>query len=50
LFCFDSASGYCVSYRPAAEGSPCGDGQVIISGLKNNSILKISLKLMTGLS
>lgn len=28
LFCFDSASGYCVSYRPAAEGSPCGDGQV----------------------
>ena len=28
LFCFDSSSGYCVSYRPAAEGSPCGDGQV----------------------
>lgn len=28
LFCFDSASGYCVSYRPAAEGSSCGDGQV----------------------
>lgn len=28
LFCFDSASGYCVSYRPAAEGSACGDGQV----------------------
>jgi hypothetical protein len=28
LFCFDAASGYCVSYRPAAEGSRCGDGQV----------------------
>uniref|UniRef100_A0A182TC65 Peptidase M12B domain-containing protein n=1 Tax=Anopheles maculatus TaxID=74869 RepID=A0A182TC65_9DIPT len=27
LFCFDSASGYCVAYRPAAEGSSCGDGQ-----------------------
>ncbi|CAM1319197.1 Uncharacterised protein g7134 [Pycnogonum litorale] len=27
LFCFDSSSGYCVSYRPAAEGSPCGNGQ-----------------------
>lgn len=30
LFCFDSASGYCVAYRPAAEGSACGDGLVII--------------------
>ena len=30
LFCFDSASGYCVSYRPAAEGSPCGEGQVSV--------------------
>lgn len=29
LFCFDASSGYCVSYRPAAEGSVCGDGQVI---------------------
>ncbi|UYV62793.1 hypothetical protein LAZ67_2001965 [Cordylochernes scorpioides] len=28
LFCYDTASGYCVSYRPAAEGSNCGDGQV----------------------
>lgn len=28
LFCFDAASGYCVAYRPAAEGSPCGDGSV----------------------
>ena len=28
LFCFDAKSGYCVSYRPAAEGSPCGDGKV----------------------
>ncbi|XP_054169137.1 A disintegrin and metalloproteinase with thrombospondin motifs 1-like [Oppia nitens] len=32
LFCFDSASGYCVSYRPAAEGSPCGDGQTCRNG------------------
>ncbi|XP_067140080.1 A disintegrin and metalloproteinase with thrombospondin motifs like [Centruroides vittatus] len=32
LFCFDSASGYCVSYRPAAEGSSCGDGQVCRNG------------------
>lgn len=32
LFCFDTASGYCVSYRPAAEGSPCGDGQVCKNG------------------
>uniref|UniRef100_A0A6G1SQ26 A disintegrin and metalloproteinase with thrombospondin motifs 8 n=1 Tax=Aceria tosichella TaxID=561515 RepID=A0A6G1SQ26_9ACAR len=32
LFCFDSASGYCVSYRPAAEGSPCGDGHVCRNG------------------
>lgn len=29
LFCFDSASGYCVAYRPAAEGSACGDGLVL---------------------
>ena len=28
LFCFDAGSGYCVSYRPAAEGSRCGDSQV----------------------
>ncbi|CAL1264445.1 unnamed protein product [Larinioides sclopetarius] len=32
LFCFDTASGYCVSYRPAAEGSVCGDGQVCKNG------------------
>ncbi|XP_037296718.1 A disintegrin and metalloproteinase with thrombospondin motifs 16 isoform X3 [Manduca sexta] len=32
LFCFDSASGYCVAYRPAAEGSTCGDGQYCING------------------
>ncbi|XP_073987285.1 sol narae metalloprotease isoform X3 [Rhodnius prolixus] len=32
LFCFDSGSGYCVAYRPAAEGSPCGDGQMCNSG------------------
>ncbi|XP_017482058.1 PREDICTED: A disintegrin and metalloproteinase with thrombospondin motifs 1-like [Rhagoletis zephyria] len=32
LFCFDSASGYCVSYRPAAEGSACGDGQICRNG------------------
>ena len=29
LFCFDAGSGYCVSYRPAAEGSRCGDSQVL---------------------
>lgn len=28
LFCFDAASGYCVAYRPAADGSPCGDNAV----------------------
>lgn len=32
LFCFDSASGYCVAYRPAAEGSTCGDGQHCLDG------------------
>nr|XP_037873779.1 A disintegrin and metalloproteinase with thrombospondin motifs like isoform X1 [Bombyx mori]XP_037873780.1 A disintegrin and metalloproteinase with thrombospondin motifs like isoform X1 [Bombyx mori] len=32
LFCFDAGSGYCVAYRPAAEGSPCGDGQYCING------------------
>lgn len=32
LFCYDSSSGYCVSYRPAAEGSPCGDGQTCKNG------------------
>ncbi|CAG7723637.1 unnamed protein product [Allacma fusca] len=33
LFCFDATSGYCVAYRPAAEGSPCGDGhQHCVSG------------------
>ncbi|XP_052123591.1 A disintegrin and metalloproteinase with thrombospondin motifs 8, partial [Frankliniella occidentalis] len=32
LFCFDSGSGYCVAYRPAAEGSPCGDGQYCMNG------------------
>lgn len=31
LFCFDAQSGYCVAYRPAAEGSPCGDGSVSFS-------------------
>ncbi|KZS15165.1 putative A disintegrin and metalloproteinase with thrombospondin motifs 3 [Daphnia magna] len=32
LFCFDASSGYCVSYRPAAEGSACGDGQICNNG------------------
>ncbi|XP_053688934.1 venom metalloproteinase 3 isoform X2 [Sabethes cyaneus] len=32
LFCFDSASGYCVAYRPAAEGSNCGEGQHCLDG------------------
>jgi len=32
LFCFDAGSGYCVSYRPAAEGSRCGENQMCING------------------
>jgi hypothetical protein len=32
LFCFDANSGYCVAYRPAAEGSTCGDGQHCLDG------------------
>ncbi|KAG8181839.1 hypothetical protein JTE90_003986 [Oedothorax gibbosus] len=32
LFCYDNDSGYCVSFRPAAEGSSCGDGQVCKNG------------------
>lgn len=28
LFCFDAQTGYCVAYRPAAEGSTCGSGLV----------------------
>lgn len=28
LFCFDAQTGYCVAYRPAAEGSSCGNGLV----------------------
>ncbi|CAG5099733.1 Similar to Adamts16: A disintegrin and metalloproteinase with thrombospondin motifs 16 (Mus musculus) [Cotesia congregata] len=32
LFCFDALSGYCVAYRPAAEGSSCGDGQHCLNG------------------
>lgn len=32
LFCFDAGSGYCVAYRPAAEGSSCGDGQFCAGG------------------
>ncbi|XP_069939736.1 A disintegrin and metalloproteinase with thrombospondin motifs like isoform X1 [Cherax quadricarinatus] len=32
LFCFDSSSGYCVSYRPAAEGSDCGSGKICSNG------------------
>lgn len=37
LFCFDAASGYCVAYRPAAEGSTCGDGSVCLLWLKEHS-------------
>ncbi|XP_055953661.1 A disintegrin and metalloproteinase with thrombospondin motifs like [Argiope bruennichi] len=32
LFCYDNDSGYCVSFRPAAEGSSCGDGQICKNG------------------
>lgn len=38
LFCFDAASGYCVAYRPAAEGSPCGDGSVSQTNLEGKNI------------
>ena len=41
LFCFDAGSGYCVSYRPAAEGSRCGDGAVRKS---SDFILLISIE------
>lgn len=40
LFCFDAASGYCVAYRPAAEGSSCGDGSVNIGFVNNRSLVK----------
>ncbi|XP_037914154.1 A disintegrin and metalloproteinase with thrombospondin motifs 1 isoform X3 [Hermetia illucens] len=32
LFCFDSLTGYCVAYRPAAEGSSCGNGLHCLDG------------------
>ena len=32
LYCFEPSSGYCVSYRPAAEGSACGRGLHCIDG------------------
>ena len=32
LYCFEPSSGYCVSYRPAAEGSACGRGLHCING------------------
>jgi len=32
LFCFDAGSGYCVSYRPAAEGSRCGENHMCLNG------------------
>lgn len=31
LFCFDAQTGYCVAYRPAAEGSSCGKGLVSLN-------------------
>ena len=51
LFCFDAGSGYCVSYRPAAEGSRCGDNQVktpVYSGnhLKSPFVVATILKLL----
>merc|ERR1719341_1278664 len=33
LFCYDSSSGFCVSYRPAAEGSECGSNMICLNGL-----------------
>ncbi|XP_017045283.1 uncharacterized protein LOC108090892 isoform X1 [Drosophila ficusphila] len=32
LFCFDAQTGYCVAYRPAAEGSACGNGFHCLDG------------------
>ncbi|XP_036333481.1 A disintegrin and metalloproteinase with thrombospondin motifs 8 isoform X4 [Rhagoletis pomonella] len=32
LFCFDAQTGYCVAYRPAAEGSTCGTGLQCLDG------------------
>lgn len=32
LFCYDTSSGFCVSFRPAAEGSICGHGQICRDG------------------
>ncbi|XP_067628076.1 A disintegrin and metalloproteinase with thrombospondin motifs like isoform X3 [Eurosta solidaginis] len=32
LFCFDAQTGYCVAYRPAAEGSTCGNGMQCLDG------------------
>ncbi|XP_034653659.1 uncharacterized protein LOC117891932 isoform X2 [Drosophila subobscura] len=32
LFCFDAQTGYCVAYRPAAEGSACGNGYHCLDG------------------
>ncbi|KAL9920559.1 sol narae metalloprotease isoform 2-T4 [Glossina fuscipes fuscipes] len=32
LFCFDAQTGYCVAYRPAAEGSSCGNGLHCLDG------------------
>lgn len=46
LFCFDSASGYCVSYRPAAEGSPCGEGQVSVKLSLFDCTNKLNLLLL----
>ena len=41
LFCFDAGSGYCVSYRPAAEGSRCGDNHVCYNQSCNEESSKI---------
>ncbi|XP_059224875.1 A disintegrin and metalloproteinase with thrombospondin motifs like [Stomoxys calcitrans] len=32
LFCFDAQTGYCVAYRPAAEGSTCGNNLHCLDG------------------
>ncbi|XP_058983529.1 A disintegrin and metalloproteinase with thrombospondin motifs like isoform X1 [Musca domestica] len=32
LFCFDAQTGYCVAYRPAAEGSTCGNNMHCLDG------------------
>ena len=44
LFCFDAGSGYCVSYRPAVEGTACGRGGHCSAGTCVNTDTKTKHK------